>query len=347
VNRNPQGIPVRPLGTTGVEVSIIGLGGGHICRPHNSVDDTVRIIHAAVDGGISFIDNAWEYWDGESERRFGIALAGGRREKVTLMTKVCGRDRKTAEEHLHDSLRRFQTDRIDVWQFHEVNYDNDPDWILAAEGAIEAAVAAKKAGKVRFIGFTGHKSPHIMRKMLSRSGPPVRTSDGGSFEGSEPAERSGPCDRGPDGPSGPTFPWDTCQLPMNVADSHFRSFQREVLPELNRRGIAAIGMKSLGGDAQLVTGAGLSPQECRRYALSQPISVLVCGIESLEDLEQDLAIARDFTPMSDAEQNELRVRILPHAGDGRYEWFKTTQYYDSKYHRDQHGFPPITTVRAE
>ena len=312
MQRNPQGIPVRPLGTTGVDVSIIGLGGGHICRPQNSVDDTVRIIHAAIDGGISFIDNAWEYWDGESERRFGLALAGGRRDKVTLMTKVCGRDRKTAEDHLHESLRRFQTDRIDVWQFHEVNYDNDPDWIFAADGAIETAVAAKQAGKVRFIGFTGHKSPHIMRKMLSTD-----------------------------------FPWDTCQLPINVADAHFRSFQSEVLPELNARGIAAIGMKSLGGDAQLITGAGLSPRECRRYALSQPISVLVCGIESLEDLEQDLAIARDFTPMTQTEQDELRARILPHAGDGRYEWFKTTQYYDSKYHRDQHGFPPIKTVRAE
>jgi predicted aldo/keto reductase-like oxidoreductase len=312
MQRNAHGIPVRPLGNTGVEVSIVGLGGGHICRPHNSVDDSVRIIQAAIDGGISFIDNAWEYCDGESERRCGIALAGGRRDKVTLMTKVCGRDRETAEEHLHDSLRRFQTDRIDVWQFHEVNYDNDPDWIFAAGGAIEAAVAAKQAGKVRFIGFTGHKSPHIMRKMLETG-----------------------------------FAWDTCQLPINVADAHFRSFQIEVLPELNARGIAAIGMKSLGGDGQLVTGAGLSPRECRRYVLSQPISVLVCGMESMENLEQDLAIAREFTPMTETEQDELRARVLPHAGDGRYEWFKTTQFYDSKFHRDQHGFPPIKTVRAE
>jgi predicted aldo/keto reductase-like oxidoreductase len=143
------------------------------------------------------------------------------------------------------------------------------------------------------------------------------------------------------------FAWDTCQLPINVADAHFRSFQIEVLPELNARGIAAIGMKSLGGDGQLVTGAGLSPRECRRYVLSQPISVLVCGMESMENLEQDLAIAREFTPMTETEQDELRARVLPHAGDGRYEWFKTTQFYDSKFHRDQHGFPPIKTVRAE
>lgn len=305
-------LPTRPLGDTGVEVSIIGIGGGHICRPHNSEADTVRLIQQAVDAGITFIDNAWEYWDGESETRFGKALAGGRREKVTLMTKVCGRDRKTAEEHLHDSLRRFQTDCIDVWQFHEINYDNDPDWIFAKDGAIEAAVAAKKAGKIRFIGFTGHKSPDILLKMLKRD-----------------------------------FEWDTCQLPINVADAHYRSFQNLVLPELKKQGIAAIGMKSLGGDGQLINGAGLSAEECRRYALSQPISVLVCGIETPENLEQDLAIARDFTPMSEAEQTALRNRVAAEAGDGRYEWFKSMQYYDSKYHRDQHGFPPIQTVRGD
>jgi uncharacterized protein len=310
-SRNAAGIPVRPLGTTGVDVSIIGIGGGHICRPHNSEADTIRIIHAAVDEGISFIDNAWEYWEGESEKRFGKALKG-RRDKVTLMTKVCGRNRETAEQHLHDSLRRFQTDHIDVWQFHEMNYDNDPDWVLAEEGAIEAAVAAQKAGKIRFIGFTGHKSPHILTKMLETD-----------------------------------FPWDTCQLPINVADAHFRSFQNEVLPELNRRGIGAIAMKSLGGDAQLITGAGLTAEECRRYTLSLPVSVLVCGIESMENLQQDLAIARNFQQMTDAELTEIRNRIQAEAGDGRYEWFKTTQYYDSKMHRDQHGFPPIATVREE
>ncbi|GAB4147215.1 MAG: aldo/keto reductase [Planctomycetaceae bacterium] len=309
--RNAQGLPVRPLGKTGVDVSIIGLGGGHICRPHNAEADTIRIIHAAVDAGISFIDNAWEYWDGESEKRFGKGLKG-RRDKVTLMTKVCGRDRETAETHLHDSLTRLQTDYIDVWQFHEMNYDNDPDWVLASEGALQAAIAAKEAGKVRFIGFTGHKSPHILLKMLQAD-----------------------------------FPWDTCQLPINVADYHFRSFQNEVLPELNRRGIAAIGMKSLGGDAQLITGAGLTAEECRRYALSQPISVLVCGIETMDNLNQDLDIARNFIPMTEAEQTELRQRIQHEATDGRYEWFKTTQYYDSKMHREQHGFPPIGSVRGD
>ena len=307
----PNSLPSRPLGKTGVDVSIIGLGGGHICRPHNSEADTIRLIHQAVDAGITFIDNAWEYWDGESETRFGKALQD-QRDKVTLMTKVCGRDKQTAEEHLHDSLRRLQTDHIDVWQFHEMNYDNDPDWVFAADGAIEAAVAAKKAGKVRFIGFTGHKSPHILLKMLEHD-----------------------------------FEWDTCQLPINVADYHYRSFQKLVLPELNKRGIAPIGMKSLGGDGQLIHGAGLTAEECRQYALSQEISVLVCGIETAENLEQDLAIARDFTPMSEDEQCDLRNRIAAEAGDGRYEWFKSMQYYDSKLHRDQHGFPPIKTVRGD
>ncbi|MBW3540061.1 MAG: aldo/keto reductase, partial [Planctomycetes bacterium] len=163
--------------------------------------------------------------------------------------------------------------------------------------------------KVRFLGFTGHKSPHILLKMLQHD-----------------------------------FDWDTCQLPINVMDAHFRSFQREVLPELNRRGIAALGMKSLGGEAQLVTEAGLSPAECRRYALSQPISTLICGMQTLENLRQDLEIARSFTPLSEAEERELLDRVRPVAGDGRYEWFKTTQYFDSNLHRDQHGYPPIRHV---
>lgn len=304
-------IPVRPLGTTGLNVSIIGLGGGHLCRPHVSEQMSVRIVQTAIDEGVTFLDNAWEYWDGESERRMGLALQG-RRDKVVLMTKVCGRDRKTAEQHLHDSLRRFQTDHIDVWQFHEMNYDNDPDWIFAPGGALEAAVAARQAGKVRFIGFTGHKSPHILLRMLQQD-----------------------------------FDWDTCQLPINVLDAHYRSFQREVLPELNRRGIGAIGMKSLGGDAQFVKSVGLTPGQCRRYALSLPISTLVTGVESLENLRQDLEIARTFTAMNDEEKRSLLEQVREVASDGRHEWFKSTQYYDSKIHRQQHGFPPIGSVGVD
>lgn len=310
-NPNHRGIPIRPLGKTGEEVSIIGLGGGHLSRPHISDALAVRIIQTAIDEGITFLDNAWDYGEGESEKRMGLALEG-RREKVVLMTKVCGRDRETAESHLHDSLRRLRTDVIDVWQFHETNYDNDPDWIFAAGGAIEAAIAAREAGKVRFIGFTGHKSPHILLRMLEQD-----------------------------------FPWDTCQLPVNIMDFHYRSFQRQVLPELERRQIAGLGMKSLGGEGQMVTQAGLSPQVCRRYALSQSIATLIVGVESLENLRQDLEIARKFEPMSASDQAALMERVQPEAGDGRHEWFKSTQYFDAKLHRDQHAFPPVATVRAE
>lgn len=304
LERNAAGVPIRPLGATGLKVSMIGLGGGHIVRPTLSEGDSVNLVHAAIDAGVTFMDNAWEYHDGESERRLGLALKG-RRDQVTLMTKVCARDRATAEKELHDSLRRLQTDVIDVWQFHEVNYDNDPEWIFAADGAIEAALAARQAGKVRFIGFTGHKSPHILRKMLAQD-----------------------------------FAWDTCQMPTNVMDAHYRSFQNELLPELNRRNIGVIGMKALGGSGQLIDGAGLTAQICRRYALSLPISTLVCGIESMANLEQDVEIARDFTPLTDTETQSLLKSVYTEASDGRHEWFKSTQHYDSQYHRDQHGFPP-------
>ena len=192
----------------------------------------------------------------------GKALAG-RRDGVFLMTKVCARDRRTALAQLEESLRRLRTDHVDLWQFHECNYDNDPEWLAASGGALEAGLIAKETGKTRYLGFTGHKSPHILRAMLDID-----------------------------------YPWDSCQLPINIFDSLYRSFQREVLPELNRRGIAALGMKSLGGDGQFITAAGLSPEECRRYALSQPITTLVCGMQTLDNLAQDLAIARSFVPMS-------------------------------------------------
>ncbi len=305
IERNAGGLPVRELGKTGLKISIIGFGGGHFVRPHVDEQMSVRLVQTAIDAGVTFMDNAWEYNDGESERRMGLALKG-RRDQVTLMTKVCARDRATAETHLHDSLRRLQTDVIDVWQFHEVNYDNDPEWIFRADGVIEAALAARQAGKIRFIGFTGHKSPHIMQKMLAQD-----------------------------------FDWDTCQMPINVLDAHYRSFQREILPELERRRIRAIGMKSLGGAGQLVAELGLTAEQCRRYALSLPISTLVCGIESLENLRQDVEIARTFAPMPAAERQALLDAVYAEATDGRYEWFKSTQHFDSQYHRDQHAFPSL------
>jgi len=308
LERNAGCLPARELGKTGLKVSIIGFGGGHFVRPDIDEQGSVRLVQTAIDAGVTFMDNAWEYHQGESERRMGLALKG-RRDQVTLMTKVCARDCKTAERQLHESLRRLQTDVIDVWQFHEINYDNDPDWIFRADGALEAALAARRAGKIRFIGFTGHKSPHILRKMLAQE-----------------------------------FDWDTCQLPINVLDAHYRSFQKEILPELNRRDIAAIGMKSLAGRGQPITELGLTAGQCRRFALSLSISTLVCGIESLENLRQDVEIARTFTPMSAAQQEELLTSVSEEAADGRHEWFKSTQFFDSQYHRDQHGFPPIGQV---
>ena len=230
LEQNAAGLPVRELGKTGLKVSIIGFGGGHVVRPHLDERASVRLVHAAIGAGVTFMDTAWEYHDGESEPRLGLALQG-RHDRVTLMTKVCAHDRKTAEMQLHDSLRRLQTEVIDVWQFHEINYDNDPDWIFRADGALEAALAARQAGKIRYIGFTGHKSPHILLKMLDLG-----------------------------------FDWDTCQLPINVMDAHYRSFQHELLPELTDRGIGMIGMKSLGGGGQLITDAGLTAEQCRRYS---------------------------------------------------------------------------------
>ena len=222
---NEAGMPVRFLGNTGLEVSIIGIGGGHSVRPDIDVQTTVRFIREANDNGVTFMDNAWEYHQGEAERRMGQALEG-RRDRVVLMTKVCARARSPAEAQLHESLARLRTDVIDVWQFHEINYDNDPEWVFRTEGALEAAQAAREAGQIRYIGFTGHKSPHILQRMLDMD-----------------------------------FAWDTCQLPINVLDVHYRSFQKEILPELNRRNIGAIGMKSLGGRGQLVSDLGLTAQQ--------------------------------------------------------------------------------------
>ncbi len=308
LERNAAGLPIRELGKTGLKVSIIGFGGGHFVRPHLDEQASIRLIQRAIDAGVTFMDNAWEYHQGESERRMGMALKG-RRDQVTLMTKVCGRDRNTAEAQLHDSLHRLQTDVIDIWQFHEINYDNDPEWIFRVGGALEAASRARQAGKIRFIGFTGHKSPHILKEMLVKD-----------------------------------FDWDTCQLPINLLDAHYRSFQNEILPELNRRNIGAIGMKSLGGRGQLTTELGLTAEQCRGYALSLPISTLVCGIESQENLNQDIQIARNYSPITKGKQEELLNSVYKEASDGRHEWFKSTQFFDSQYHREQHGFPPIGQV---
>jgi predicted aldo/keto reductase-like oxidoreductase len=298
-----QGLPTRPLGRTKANVSMLCLGGWHIGSVKEE-KEAIRIMHAAIDEGLTFFDNAWDYHDGRSEAVMGKAIASGRRQRVFLMTKNCARDAKGTRQHLEDSLRRLQTDHLDLWQFHEINYDNDPDWILE-RGALREALRAQKEGKVRFIGFTGHKSPDIHLSML------------------------------------PRHTWDTVQMPVNVCDYHYRSFARRVIPEAVKRDIGVIGMKSLGGGSdhrgRLVSAKVCSVEEALNYALSQRIASLVVGIDSMEVLRQDLAIARKFPSLDAAALARLIERVRPVAGDGRHERFKSTQLFDGPYHRAQHG----------
>lgn len=303
---NPAGTPTRPLGRTGERVSILCLGGWHIGSVKDDAE-AIRIMHAAIDEGITFFDNAWDYHEGHSEEVMGKALREGhRRDKVFLMSKNCARDAAGTRQHLEDSLRRLQTDYLDLWQFHEINYDNDPEWIVE-QGALEVAIKAQKEGKVRYLGFTGHKSPHILMKML------------------------------------PLHTWDTLLMPVNVCDHFYRSFVGQVVPAAAAREVAVLGMKSLGGGNRESGGLILksnvcTPAEAIRYALSQPIASLVVGIDSMEVLQQDLAIARNFTPVAGAELTDLLNRVRPVAGDGRHEQFKSTTMFDGPYHRKQHGF---------
>jgi predicted aldo/keto reductase-like oxidoreductase len=267
-------------------------------------------MHAAIDEGLTFFDNAWDYHDGGSETLMGRALAqSGKRRRVFLMTKNCARDARGTRQHLEDSLRRLQTDHLDLWQFHEINYDNDPDWIVE-RGALREALRAQQEGKVRFLGFTGHKDPRIHLSML------------------------------------PRHEWDTVQMPVNVCDYHYRSFIRQVIPEAQRRRIACLGMKSLGGGTGRFVAANVcTPEEALTFALSQGIASLVTGIDSMQVLRQNLDIARRF-PASDREQlARLVERVRPVAGDGRHERFKSTQFFDGSYHRQQHGLTQADVER--
>jgi aryl-alcohol dehydrogenase-like predicted oxidoreductase len=298
-------VPHRPMGKTGLSVSVIGLGGFHLgsAESQGAANDIVAM---AIDAGINFFDNAWEYHDGVSEERLGQALRG-RRDQAIVMTKVCthGRDKTVAMQQLEQSLRRLRTDHLDVWQVHEVVYQNDPDLIFAPNGAAEALVLAKEQGKVRFVGFTGHKDPSIHRAMLAHG-----------------------------------FPFDTVQMPLNCLDGSFRSFEREVLPEATRQGLAVLGMKSMGGSGEIVKYGAATPAEALRYAMSVPgIATTISGNESVDVLQQNLAIAGGFTPMTAAEMQSLRERCRPLAADGRYELFKTTKKYDGDLGRQQHHFP--------
>ena len=298
-------VSLRPFGRhQDVQVSALTLGGYHLGAIKTESEAT-RIVHAAMDAGITFMDNAWEYNDGRSEEWMGNALKG-RRDRAFLMTKVCthGRDRRVAMQQLEQSLRRLKTDYIDLWQVHEVIYDNDPELHFAKGGVIEALEQAKQSGKVRFIGFTGHKDPAIHLKMLSYN-----------------------------------YPFDACQLPLNCFDASFRSFEQQVLPELNRRGIAAIAMKSLSGSGEAVKQGIIPATEALRYTMSLPVTTTVSGIDSMQVLSQNLGVARNFKPMNQAEMQALRDRYTRYAADGRFELYKTSQKYDGATGRKQHGFP--------
>ena len=303
---NTADIPRRALGRTGETVSALGMGGYHLGQV-GSERDAISLVHGAIDAGITFMDNAWEYHDGVSERRMGKALAKGWRDRVFLMSKVCthGRDARTAMRQLEESLRRLKTDHLDLWQVHEVAYAGDPERHFMKGGVIEALDRAKAKGLVRFVGFTGHKDPALHLEMLSRG-----------------------------------YPFDTCQLPLNCFDATFRSFEQQVLPELARQGIAAIGMKSLGGEGVSVTQRVVRAKEALRYAMSLPVAVTVTGIDSHKVLRQNVAVARGFTAMSRADMQRTRNRFAGMAVDGRFELYKTTSKHEGDVGRKQQGYPP-------
>jgi aryl-alcohol dehydrogenase-like predicted oxidoreductase len=304
-------IPLRPLGATGVMVSALGLGGYHLGKM-KAEREVVRLVHAAIDAGITFMDNAWEYHKGRSETLMGKAIAD-RREHVFLMTKVCthGRGKRDAMRQLEQSLRRLKTDVLDLWQIHECVYDNDPERHFARGGVVEALDDAKRQGKVRFVGFTGHKHPDIHLAMLARD-----------------------------------YVFDTCQLPLNCFDASFRSFEHQVLPVLVNRGIAALGMKSLSGDGRQVKKRVVTAQEALRYAMSLPVATTISGIDSMRVLRQNLAVAAGFTPMSARQMETLRRRVQDEAADGRFELYKTSAAHEGPVGRKQHGFPDDEEVAA-
>ncbi|MCU1232656.1 MAG: Aldo/keto reductase [Candidatus Solibacter sp.] len=297
-------MPKRPLGRTGLEVSVLGMGGYHLGSVDSDTEAT-QIVDQALDAGVNFFDSAWEYHQGLSEGRLGRALKG-KRERAVVMSKVCthGRDKKLAMRQLEESLTRLQTDHLDVWQIHEVIYENDPDLIFAPNGAAEALLQARQQGKVRFLGFTGHKDPSIHLKMLSHD-----------------------------------FPFDTVQMPLNCVDATFRSFETKVLPEVNRRGMAALGMKSLGGSGELVSEGAVVVTMGLRYAMSLPVAVTISGIDSLAVLHQNLEVARDFQALGSAQMQAIREACRLDASDGHLELFKTTKKYDGDLGREMHGFP--------
>jgi predicted aldo/keto reductase-like oxidoreductase len=311
MSKSSSEIPTRPFGRHADRVSILGLGGFHVGLPSTDAE-AVRLVHAAIDAGITFMDNAWDYNDGLSEKRMGKAIAD-RRANVFLMTKVCthGRDGKVAMRQLEDSLKRLRTDYLDLWQIHEVVFDDEPARHFSKGGVVEALDKARTQGKVRYVGFTGHKSPQLHLEMLAHN-----------------------------------YPWDSCQLPLNCFDAQFRSFEQHVLPELTRRGIAPIGMKSLGGDGRGVTAKVVSAQDALAYALSLPLATLVSGIDTMKVLKQNVAVARGFRPMTEQARETLRRRVAGVAADGRFELYKISAAFEGVETRRVHGLPPQDELSA-
>ena len=294
-NAQSGAMTYRELGKTGEKISAIGLGGYHIGIPKEAAIG-LRIVRSAIDQGINFMDNCWDYHDGESERRMGMALADGYRKKVFLMTKFDGRTKASTLRQIDESLQRLQTDHVDLMQFHENIRMEDPDRFFASDGPLEALLDAKKAGKIRFIGFTGHKDPAVHLRML------------------ELADSHG-------------FRFDACQMPLNLMDAHFRSFEKLVLPKLVSAGIAVLGMKPIGS-GKILESNTVSAVDCLEYALNLPTSVVITGCESLERLTQAVAVGRNHRPMDAAKLAGLLAKTKKAAMDGRFESFKTTQEHD-------------------
>jgi predicted aldo/keto reductase-like oxidoreductase len=297
-------ILTRNFGRHDVQISALGFGGHHLGDAEDE-DTAIRLVREAVDGGITFFDNCWEYHRGKSEDWMGKGLKG-RRDRVFLMTKVCthGRDKELALRMLDESLHRLQTDHLDLWQIHGVAFDNDPDLFIRKGGAAEALEQAKKDGKVRFVGFTGHKDPEIHLKMLATG-----------------------------------FPFDSVQMPLNAFDATFRSFEQKVLPELNRRGIAALGMKPLNGHGDAIKAGVIGAEEALRYAMSLPVTTTITGIDKPEILQQNLRVAQNFKPMTPQEMKVVRDRVCLQAADGRFELYKLSLKFDNPEARLAHQFP--------
>src|SRR3984885_3973837 len=305
-------IPLRRFGKSDVKVSALGLGGHHLGAARDE-QTAVEIVHRAIDGGVTFFDNCWEYNRGKSEDRLGKGLRGYRKE-VFLMTKVCthGRDASLATLMLDQSLRRLQTDYLDLWQIHGVSFQNDPDLFIRPGGAAEALLKAKRDGKVRFLGFTGHKDPDVHLAMLNTG-----------------------------------FPFDSVQMPLNAFDAtYFMSFEQKVLPVLNQRGIAPLGMKPISGHGDPVQAGVLTASEALRYAMSLPVACTISGAEDLHILEQNLEIAQNFEPMTPAEMQALRDRCRQYAADGRFELYKVSLKFDNPEARWVHEYP-LDTAQAE